>query len=114
MMKPMSSRKCAALGRLVHADRARRFRHPLPLIAARLRVLLDRHGAPVGHLAHGRQCVAGIVDLVRARGVARVELSPVLKPRGPIISPASMSSAVGNMFTPYIDGSSVVVTPYAI
>src|SRR6185436_1809398 len=31
----------AALGRLVETDRAHRLRHPLALIAARLRVLLD-------------------------------------------------------------------------
>ena len=40
-------------------------------------------------------------------------LSPVEKPRGPMPSPTSISSAVGNMFWLYIETSVVVVTPYA-
>ena len=57
-----------------------------------------------------------IIDLVVASvlmSMGMMMLSPVLKPRGPIASPVSISSAVGNMFWLYIDGSSVVVTPYA-
>jgi hypothetical protein len=53
-----------------------------------------------------------VISFARAASPA-VMLSPVLNPRGPIMSPASINSAVGNMFWLYIDGSSVVVTPYA-
>src|SRR5258708_29112828 len=60
----------SALGRLVETDGARRFGHPLTLVAPRLRVLLDGHRAPVGHLANHRHRVAGIVILVRAAPVA--------------------------------------------
>ena len=59
-----------ALGGLVDSDGTRRFGHPLALVAARLGVLLDGHGAPVGHFADGGECVGRIVHLVRARGVA--------------------------------------------
>jgi hypothetical protein len=43
----------------------------LALVAAWLRVLLDHDRAPVGHLANHGQRVARVVDLVRARSVAR-------------------------------------------
>ena len=53
-----------------------------------------------------------VFSFVRAPSPA-LTLSPVLNPRGPIIAPLSIISAVGNTFWLQVLTSIVVVTPYA-